>query len=377
MTTPTRRRFGLQMIATGAAAAAASVPARADDGAPAWRAGRVYTSTNAAGGNMLLVYAPADDGSLQLQQTHATQGLGTGAGLGSQGAVTLSGDGRHLFVVNAGSHTVSSFALERPVPELVSVAPSGGLMPTSVAESGGLVYVLNAGGDGNVAGLRNLNGELQALPGSTRGLSAAGGTAPGQVGFGSVGDVLVVTERATNRLSSWRVRRDGTLGPLVVTPSAGVTPFGFAFNQRDQLFVSEAFAGVPNGSATSSYRFDQRAPATPVLVSASVPTLQGAACWLVVSPNGQWAYTANAGNSSVSSYHIARDGSITLAQSVAGVSANAGATDMALSAGGRRLYLLAARGQRIVGWRPLLDGMLEPTTMAIGLPAGCVGLAAD
>ena len=141
-----------------------------------------------------------------------------------------------------------------------------------------------------------------------RALSAAGGTAAAQVGFGSDGDVLVVTERATNRLTSWRVGHDGRLGAPVITASAGITPFGFAFDRRNRLFVSEAAGGAAHGSTTSSYRFDDDAPARPLVVSPAVATTQTAACWLVVTANGRYAYTANAGSSSVSSFHIGKGG---------------------------------------------------------------------
>ena len=53
-------------------------------------AGFVYTETNASGGNAVLAYARAGDGSLTAIGSFAT------GGLGSQGAVTLAGDGRWL-----------------------------------------------------------------------------------------------------------------------------------------------------------------------------------------------------------------------------------------------------------------------------------------
>ncbi len=393
-----RRRFGTRLVAAGAAAVSATavttaavLPGLAHAGTDSdpnhdsryddddLRPGRVYTSTNAAAGNELLVFAPARDGSLALVQRVSTGGLGSGAGLGSQGAVTLSGDGRHLFVVNAGSNTVSTFALGRNGAVLASAVDAGGLGPTSVTEHDGRVYVLNAGGNGNVAGFRlRRGGELQPLADGIRPLSAAGGTAPAQVGFGLDGEVLVVTERNTNRLSSWRVRRDGSLGAIVGTPSSGPTPFGFAFNRRDHLIVSEAFGGAAGASAVSSYRFDERSPDVPRLVSGSVPTTQTAACWIAVSADGRTAYAGNAGSNSVSSYRIARDGRLTLAQAVAGsTGANAGVTDLAIPPGGRRVYVLAPRGQRIAAFRPGADGMLEALGAASGLPAGCAGLAAD
>lgn len=377
----TNRRRTLQLLA--AAAAAPALPALAhdehddrddDDG---HRAHRAFTLSNATGGNELLVYATSPAGVPTPVARLATQGLGSGGGLGSQGAVTLSGDGRHLFVVNAASNTVSTFVVRRREVRLVSVVDSGGLRPVSVAEHDGLVYVLNVNGDGNVAGFRNEHGELRALPGSTRALSAAGGTAAAQVGFGSDGDVLLVTERATNRLTSWRVGRDGRLGAPVITASAGITPFGFAFDRRNRLFVSEAAGGAVNGSTTSSYRFDDDAPARPLVVSPAVATTQTAACWLVVTANGRYAYTANAGSSSVSSFRIGKGGRIELAQAVAAsTGAGAGASDMALSSDGRRLFVLSGGNQRVNVFGVAADGTLEPLGAAGGFAPGAVGMAA-
>ncbi len=367
-----RRRFAVQLTAIALATTAAAAPSFASDEQASFREGKIFTSTNAPGGNELLVFAPGRGGELALVARAATNGQGTGAGLGSQGAVTLSGDGRHVFVVNAQSNTVSAFAVRNHGLELLSVVASGGLQPTSVAEHDGLVYVLNAGGAGNVAGFRNAQGELQPLPNSSRGLSAAGGTAPAQVGFGADGEVLVVTERTTNRITSYPVRRNGTLGPIVVTASSGATPFGFAFDRRDNLIVSEA-----PGSAASSYRFDERT-ATPTLLSASVPNTQAAACWVAVTPNGRFAYTANAGSSSLSSYRIARTGRIELVNAVAGsTGANAGALDITVSPDGRRLFALASRSQQIVAFRIGADGELSTLGAGSGLPAGSAGVAAN
>ena len=229
----------------------------------------------------------------------------------------------------------------------------------------------------NIAGFRNVHGELKALPDSIRGLSAAGGTGPAQVGFGADGDVLVVTEKATNRLTSYRVRRDGTPGQAVVTASSGLTPFGFAFDRRDHLIVSEAFGGAANASAASSYRFDERS-ASPLLVSGSVPTNQTAACWVAVTPNGKFAFTGNAGSSSVSSYRIARSGKLELASAAAGsTGANAGVTDLAVSTSGRHLFALAPRSLQIVSFKLAYDGSLTAVGAGTGLPAGSAGLAAN
>lgn len=373
-----RRSFHRTLAATlglGATTLVAGRAGAAEPGAPGL--GRIYTSTNAASGNELLVFGSDPQGQRVLLARVQTLGLGSGAGLGSQGAVTLSGDGRHLFVVNAGSHSISSFAIRGGLPVLVSVTPSGGLRPISVSEREGLVYVVNADGDGGVAGFRNQRGTLVAVAGSQRPLSAAGGTAPAQVSIGTEGDVLVVTEKNTNRITSYALAADGSAGPPLATPSSGPTPFGFTFDRRNRLLVSEAFGGATDASALSTYRFDAAAPAVPVPVSRSVSTGQTAACWAVATPNGRYVYTANAGSGSVSLFALQRDGSAVLVAGAAGsTGANSGPVDMAIAGHGRTLHVLAGRVQSIFSFEIDADGTLAAAGAVAGLPAGCVGLAA-
>src|SRR3954465_485866 len=87
----------------------------------------VYTQTNSAAGNAVQVLSRGDDGRLTPVRSVPTGGLGTsaglgsqgpggrgtGAGLGSQGAVALSEDGRTLLAVDAGSNDVASFHVDR------------------------------------------------------------------------------------------------------------------------------------------------------------------------------------------------------------------------------------------------------------------------
>ena len=49
-------------------------------------------------------------------------------------------------------------------------------------------------------------------------------------------------------------------------------------NRRNRLLVTEA-----GTSSVSSYRFGEADPARPILVSASVPDTQGAACWIAIT----------------------------------------------------------------------------------------------
>jgi 6-phosphogluconolactonase len=368
-----RRNFMAGIVAAGIGLGYASIAMAG------LRSGMVFTSTNDPAGNALLVYARADDGSLVLAARMATGGLGTGVGLGSQGAVTLSRDGAHVFVVNAGDSTVSTFALEGAELVWKSKVSSNGMHPISVTEHDGRVYVLNDGGDGNVAGFRNDHGMLVPLADGMRDLSQAGGTMPAQVGFSIDGDALVVTEKATNRLTSYRVRRDFSLRRQpVVTASPGMTPFGFAFNARNRLIVSEAAGGAPGASSVSSYRFSNVDPQVPQVVSAAVPTGQTAACWVAVTPGGRFAYIANTGSSNVSSYHVGPDGSLSLQEAVAGTTGEGSApADLAVSPDGHHLYVRNGTTGTISSFKVRDDGTLAQRPLTAGLSPTAVGLAAN
>ena len=75
--------------------------------------GAVYTSTNLVSGNAVAVFDRGADGALTAAGQYPTGGLGTGGGLGNQGALAVSNGGRFLFVVNAGSDDVSAFGSSR------------------------------------------------------------------------------------------------------------------------------------------------------------------------------------------------------------------------------------------------------------------------
>ena len=365
-----RNRIPAAALTLAAAALAAlslgSRPAASDD-AP----GAVYVLTNSPAGNAVVTFERAADGSLTPGASYATGGTGTGAGLGSQNAVIVSDDGRLLFAVDAGSHEITSFRIGPQGLQLAGQAPSGGTTPTSVAFSHGLLYVLNAGVPNNVSGfIVGRHGEITPLAGSTRPLSAAS-TSPAQVGFSSDGDTLIVTERATNQVVTYAVAADGQLGAPVAHASAGPTPFGFAVDNRNTVFVSEAGAG----GGASSYRVGEDAALT--AVSSMLMTGQRAACWAVVTKNGRYGYVTNAGTGNISGFAISADGSAALLDP-SGVTAVTGGnpTDAAISHDGQYLYARVAGLAQIAVFRIGADGSLEPLAPLTGTPAGLAGLAA-
>jgi 6-phosphogluconolactonase (cycloisomerase 2 family) len=342
----------------------------------AQREGAVYALTNASSGNAVAVFERAADGSLTAAGTVLTGGNGSGDGLGSQGALAL--DGRRLLAVNAGSNTISLLRVDASGDvSLRDTAPSGGVRPISVAVHGPFVYVLNNGdatSPGNISGLLVLGDRLVPLPGSTRPLSAAA-TGPAQIAFSPDGRMLVVTEKNTNRIVTYRVAFFGYAGAPNPQPSAGQTPFGFAFDPRGRLIVSEAFGGATDASVLSSYALARSGGVTPI--DPNVPTTETAACWVVVTGDGRYAYATNTGSNSVSGFAVSADGRLARLDED-GKTAVTGATpiDVALSPHDRFLYVLTGGSHEVAGFRLASDGSLQAVNVVGGLPAGAVGLVA-
>ena len=363
---------------TGAGLANASDDA--DDGSDQARhevAGAVYTMTNASTGNSVLLFNRAADGTLTAAGSFPTGGAGTGRGLGNQSALVLSEDQRWLFAVNAGSNEISVFSVKRSGLELMDKVPSGGTRPVSLSVDQNLLYVLNAGGTDNITGFTvGRRGKLSPLPGSTRPLSGTG-TAPAQVQFNPKGNVLVVTEKATNLIDTYIVGDDGLANGPIAQASAGVTPFGFAFDRRGRMYVSDAAGGAPGASSVSSYRV----PSSGNLqaISPATATTETAACWVVISNDGRFAYTTNTGSGSISGYRVAKDGSLTLRDAdgrTGDTGAGSAPLDMSLSRNGRYLYTLNSGNGTIGAFRVGSDGELAAFAGVSGLPAGANGMAA-
>lgn len=344
-------------------------------------AGSVFVMTNAIDelrGNEVVMYRRAADGALTVNGRFSTNGQGLGAGLGSQGSLTLSDNGRWLFAVNGGSDELSVFAVYPAGLVLTDKVASGGDRPTSVTVRRGLVYVLNAGDPGNITAFTlRQDGKLIALANSTRFLSNHGSgaaPAPAQVSFTPNGKVLVVTERSTNQIDTYTVGRNGLATGPMVHPASGATSFGFAFGKNDTLVVSEAGGGgLP--SAVSSYRVGNNGSLQ--LISASVVTGEAAACWIIVTKEGKYAYSTNAGSASLSLFEVSNNGALTLLNAKGGETGlGTGPTDAAVSRGGRLVYALSPRSQTVIGFAVQPDGTLVSIGSFGGLPVNPAGLAA-
>jgi 6-phosphogluconolactonase len=366
--------------------------------------------------------------------------------LGSQGGLILDQYHTHLFAVNtetlqvdpvganggAGFHdskkgTISSFLV---APDgrltLAGRVSSHGLFPNSLTVWGNELYVLNAGGPGispatgigpNITGFRfGLDGRLQEIADSTKSINPGIGSAldgfptdqflagqnppafprsPSQVGFTPDGSALVVTVKATNQIYVFPLDRDfGLPGTPAIWTTGGLKQpayFGFAFDWMGRLIVAEPFgasATIPSPTAGTVSSFTiNRWQGNLHRISKSVANAQGTPCWISVDPvTGHYAYVSNNGTSTVSSYTIGEDGSLTLLNATAAtddrgndmaVAENRGyATDQ--TANSAFLYALSAASGTVNAWKINPDGSLTVLGSFAGLPvmAGAQGLAA-
>jgi 6-phosphogluconolactonase len=326
-------------------------------------AGYMFTQSNVPSGNSLYVFARDSKGKLKQTQSVKTGGKGTtqdvGCGTGcpildSQGAVDAVG--KLVFVVNAGSDTVTSFKQTGNGFKRVDTEKSGGDLPNSLVARNGLLYVLNTT-SGNIYGLRyTSSGNMSVIPNSSKPITGAGQNTvfpsggSRQIGFDHTGDHVIVTELATvvtapppGQITSFKVNSNGTTGPAVSKPSATPLPFGFAFDANNNLFVSEVNdpTGAADGS-TSSYTFDETS-GTPTRVSTL--TSGGALpCWVSLTKDGKHAFVINTGGgrpAGAAKYDIGPGGTLTSTGVTTGPAGTFAWTDPAQSSDSKYLYVLS------------------------------------
>ena len=362
---------------------AAAVPLLAPHRAAARdeRGGAVFAMTNAASNNQINAYTRREDGSLEFSAAFPTGGNGSGGTvdpLHSQGSLTLNADHSLLFAVNAGSGTLSSFAVRGAQLSLVDTVSTSGSSPTSVSQARDLVYVLNAGGNGSVSGFHILpNGRLLPIPNSTHYFSDSA-SGPTDVVLSPNGQFLVVIESATNKIAVFHVFPNGTLSNPVVNDSAGTVPFAAVFATNGALIVGNVENNQTVSSTISSYQLDQNGSLH--VVTNALPTGGQATCWDVIGRYGRSVYTSNPNNSTLSGFNIERNGALTpIDNGVVGQTPTGSANiDIAASFDGRYLYTLNAAAGTIGMFSVQDDGSLVSLGQQDGLlaSAGINGIAA-
>jgi 6-phosphogluconolactonase (cycloisomerase 2 family) len=347
--------------------------------------GHVYVDDNTTPANTISGFDRHADGLLTEMpgSPFPAGGAGTGAGLASQGAVQVSGDGHYLIAVDAGSNQISVLRIhDDGTLRLVhgAVVGSGGAEPVSVTEHDGLVYVANAGSDASnyTAFALSRAGRLQPLAGSTFALPAD--AQPGDVLFNGTGRNLVGARVGSSAIDSFRVGPDGHLTPAPGSPFAaqGPGPFGSEFRPTDpgQLFVSNAHGGAGNGTV-SAFRVASDGTLTSIGASPFADQ-QTAPCWVEISHDGSYLFTVNTASDSISRYAIAPGGSLSLLGStpIPGLGGT-GSEDARLSPDGRDLYVNETRAGLIGEFAVDGGDLTSLGTVPVSTGAGAAGLATN
>ena len=348
--------------------------------------GAVFAMTNVTGRNRIVEYRRSANGHLTRVGSVWTRGRGIGTDLDTQGSLRLSGDHRFLYATNAGSDNVSVFSVHGTTLTFLQKVYAGD-EPTSLTLHGNLLYVLESSVAGNgIRGFRvAANGKLSPLSRSFRLLSSPIAV-PGQVQFSPDGRLLLVTQKTTNVLLSprnaidvFRVRSSGRPSALPKrNASAGLRPFSLAFRNKNQVVVAEAFNAAPGASATSLYRVSPNG--TLAVQSPSVRSGQTDACWIVVTKDDRYAFVANFGSGTISSYRFSSTGELRLKdEKAAFLGLLSQPVDLALSSNSRYLYLLL-RGTGAVAAFAIGDRgnlrRLDVTRGSLPVADGASGLAA-
>jgi 6-phosphogluconolactonase len=377
----------------------------------------VYTATNNPAGNAVIVFWQNNDGSLTQGPTVSTGGLGAAAEppfsfpiVDTQGSINLAYGGHVLTVVNAGDNTISAFRVTSSGLELADRVSSGGVLPVSLTSHGNVLYTVNEI-SANISGFRiSPSGSLTPIGGQPLSTQFPT-TVSAAIGFSPDGRQLVVTQRGlptqSGVIDTFDISGDGIAGPAHKNTGAGfveANPFGFDFDNSGHLLVSNAgyinwpsngagpplpIIGDPSqflGSATS-YNLSNSGSLTRIN-----DVLSGgrAACWLVVTKDGKYAYVTNTlsdtpadlftGIGALTRYAVGTDGSLTyLGQDNTGPGSP---SDEAFSQDGKYLYVNVPTifppdgGSHIETYRVNKDGSLTHVASAGGLPATLSGLAA-
>ena len=344
MKVPIRLKSAVIAAAATAAVAGFATPAFASTAAPSFGHGGashvVFVQTDSTSGNHVVAYHRAADGTLSPAGSYATGGLGgilAGSVVdhtASQGSLTYDSWHHLLYAVNAGSNTVSVFAVHGDRLALRQVLGSGGTFPVSVAVHGDVVYVLNALNGGSLQGYRVFGSFLAPLPGSSRALgldptaTPQFTNTPGQVAFTPDGAQIIVTTKANgNDIDVFGVGFGGWLSAApVVNSEPGTVPFAISFDLYGNLVIAEAGT---NALAT----FTMSGHGTLSKLDA-VGTGKAATCW--VAPAGAFLFASNAGSADVSGFTSSGGGQLTL---LGEAGTDPGTVDASAAAGGRFLYV--------------------------------------
>lgn len=338
----------------------------------------LYVMSNNGIPNTIAEYRRDANGSLSYVNAFSTGGNGDGTDLeGSHGSLVFQASTNRFYAVNAGSNTISAMVLGTDGSlTVLSTVSSNGTRPVSIAAIGDLVYVLNYGNPGanvpaNITGFRLVGSQLQPIANSTQSLSAANPD-PAQIGFHPTGTVLVVSERGTDRLTTFQVDSNGVAGTPQPQASNGADPAGFDFNPNGLLVVAEGNnANIGAGSASV---YNVGVDGNLVDLTISEPNGQTGTSHARVYTNAPFAFFTNTEADTVSSYGLDGNGDLTLVGNGANAITGFGPTELGISNDALYLYTLNQDADTISSFSIGANGALTPISAPVSVPASAVGL---
>ncbi|MEA2657014.1 MAG: hypothetical protein QOI23_2379, partial [Chloroflexota bacterium] len=243
-----------------------------------------------------------------------------------------------------------------------------------------VVYVANEGNGvtgSNYSGFTlNDGGRLTPISGSTFALPNTAN--PGDILFNATGTHLVgievgTTAASTFLIDSFVVGRDGRITPAEGSPfpAQAAGPFGSEFSPANpsRLYVSNAHGGAGNGSV-SAFKV-ARDGGLKSIGGSPYPDGQTAPCWVEISHDGKYLFTVNTASTSVSSYRIQPDGSLSY-RSTTNFSSGTGIRpfDARLDPAGRHLYVVDAALDAVSVFAVNGSSLTEVSTSPFALPSG-------
>jgi len=322
--------------------------------------GVLFVQTDNTTANTVVAYHRAPNGALTRHGIYATGGRGgvlQGSvvdHLASQGSLAYDRAAGLLYAVNAGSDTLTVFAVRGERLQRTQIIPTGGAFPVSVTFHNDRVWVLNALDGGSIQGFKRRGDQLTGVDSWHRQLGLDPDATPqfthtpGQISFTPDGGRLVVTTKAgANTIDVFPLRRDGRPAAPVVTSVPDAVPFGFAFDPAGRLQVTEA---GPN--AVETFTLNRKGTLSS---RGSALTGQMATCWITAT--NHLLYASNAGSNTLSGYRVGRDGALV---PLGTTSTDAGPVDSVASPDGRYLYVQTGGHGLVDAFRIRPDGHLTP-----------------
>jgi len=363
--------------------------------------GNVYTQTNETK-NQIINFRRATDGRLMEVQRVPTTGKGTNGyapltgeestpdSLISSNAVIVSRDRKYLFAVNAGDNTVSSFAVGMDgMLSLTDTQPTGNPVMGRTGTASSLayndrdmtLYVSHSIGPNHIRAFAVMGGKLTLkMDVGTVNLPGMDDRVPTQIAVSPDHRFLIacvlldarpdasgLTPAKEKNLVLFPIGMNGALGEPMFKNSGGVTPFANAFlNGKQNTFVTvlaaESAAVLSTLAANGNVETSK-----PSKIDVGMSAEPSEICWISISEDDRFAFGANFGYGTVSTFRIDENGvavKMSTAASemgdgtfkgLAGV-ASSGAGDNAVSGG--FLFQLYANASKLVGYKIGDDGRL-------------------